>query len=44
MGEELLLAGQAVAPNRLLNQDFRFTYPTLRAALEHEFVSPKSNR
>jgi uncharacterized protein (TIGR01777 family) len=37
MGEELLLSGQAVAPERLLEQNFNFNYPTLTAALKEEF-------
>jgi len=37
MGEELLLSGQAVYPERLLEAGFKFQYPTLTAALEHEY-------
>ena len=41
MGEELLLSGQAVLSEQLLNQQFQFAYSTLLAALEHEFSSEK---
>ena len=34
MAEELLLQGQRVEPARLLNDGFRFQYPTLNGALE----------
>lgn len=37
MGEELLLSGQSVLPNRLLNYQFDFKYPTLLSALAKEF-------
>jgi hypothetical protein len=37
MGEELLLSGQAVVPQRLLENQFNFKYPTLLAALTKEF-------
>lgn len=39
MGEELLLAGQVVSPNRLLEHQFKFQYPSLESALAHEFPS-----
>lgn len=38
MGEELLLSGQAVKPKRLQDLHFTFQYPTLEAALRHEFA------
>ena len=34
MGEELLLQGQYVLPNKLLANDFQFQYPYLEAALQ----------
>lgn len=37
MGEELLLSGQAVSPQRLQELKFQFQYPTLQSALQHEF-------
>lgn len=37
MGEELLLSGQAVSPQRLNDLKFQFQYPTLQSALQHEF-------
>lgn len=37
MGEELLLSGQAVIPQRLLDYQFEFKYPTLLSALTQEF-------
>lgn len=37
MGEELLLCGQAVSPQRLQELKFKFQYPTLQSALQHEF-------
>ncbi|KTC92321.1 TIGR01777 family oxidoreductase [Legionella cincinnatiensis] len=37
MGEELLLSGQTVAPQRLAEYQFKFKYPTLLAALTKEF-------
>lgn len=37
MGEELLLSGQAVIPERLLEYQFRFEYPDLSSALAWEF-------
>ncbi|KTD69430.1 MULTISPECIES: TIGR01777 family oxidoreductase [Legionella] len=37
MGEELLLSGQTVAPQRLSEYQFNFTYPTLLSALTKEF-------
>ncbi|KTD11870.1 nucleoside-diphosphate sugar epimerase [Legionella gratiana] len=37
MGEELLLSGQTVAPQRLAEYQFKFKYPTLFAALTKEF-------
>lgn len=40
MGTELLLSGQAVSPQRLLEYKFRFKYPTLLAALTKEYESP----
>jgi NAD dependent epimerase/dehydratase family enzyme len=36
MGEETLLSGQRVIPRRLLEADFRFDYPELAGALQHE--------
>jgi len=36
MGEETVLAGQRVIPQRLLNAGFRFEYPELAPALRHE--------
>ncbi len=41
MGEELLLAGQAASPQRLLNQQFVFKHPALHDALEYEFLNNK---
>lgn len=38
MGEELLLSGQAVIPQRLLDHQFDFKYPTLLSALTREFA------
>lgn len=35
MAEELLLKGQHVAPEKLLNAEFKFKYPTLEAALRN---------
>ncbi|CAM2737152.1 nucleoside-diphosphate sugar epimerase [Legionella steigerwaltii] len=37
MGEELLLSGQTVTPQRLLEYQFDFEYPTLFSALTKEF-------
>ena len=37
MGEELLLSGQTVTPQRLLEYQFNFKYPTLLSALTKEF-------
>ncbi|PWY53941.1 TIGR01777 family protein [Legionella qingyii] len=37
MGEELLLSGQTVAPQRLSEYQFNFKYPTLLSALTKEF-------
>lgn len=37
MGDELLLSGQAVVPQRLLESEFQFQYPTLLSALAHEY-------
>lgn len=37
MGEELLLNGQNVYPQRLMSSGFNFNYPTLRSALDHEW-------
>lgn len=42
MGEELLLSGQAVIPQRLLEYQFNFKYPTLLAALTREFAGPQT--
>lgn len=39
MGQELLLSGQQVLPKRLLEAGFKFDYPTLDAALKHEYLS-----
>ena len=38
MAEELLLSGQCVYPEKLLASGFEFTYPTLEAALRHDFA------
>jgi len=35
MAEELLLSGQKVLPQALIEQGFDFTYPTLTAALDN---------
>lgn len=45
MGKELLLSGQRVYPEKLLSLGFTFTFPTLRAALSHEYKTnwPTSN-
>jgi uncharacterized protein len=37
MGAELILKGQRVVPKRLLEQGYTFNYPTLEAALKHEY-------
>ncbi|STY31768.1 nucleoside-diphosphate sugar epimerase [Legionella wadsworthii] len=37
MGEELLLSGQTVVPQRLIEYQFDFQYPTLYSALNKEF-------
>lgn len=37
MGEELLLSGQNVYPERLLDEGFEFTYPDIKSALRKEF-------
>ncbi len=37
MGEELLLSGQTVVPQRLSEYQFKFKYPTLLSALTKEF-------
>jgi uncharacterized protein (TIGR01777 family) len=37
MGEELLLGGQHVYPERLIQLGFEFLYPDLHKALEHEW-------
>jgi hypothetical protein len=37
MGEQLLLRGQNVYPQRLTELGYRFSYPTLQAALAHEW-------
>lgn len=37
MGVELLLSGQAVYPLRLQELHFKFKYPTLQSALQHEY-------
>lgn len=39
MGEELLLSGQTVVPQRLTEYQFNFKYPTLFAALTKEYNS-----
>lgn len=39
MGEELLLSGQRVLPKRLSELQFQFKYPTLLAALTHEWTT-----
>ncbi|MGC1182720.1 DUF1731 domain-containing protein, partial [Legionella sp.] len=39
MGEELLLSGQSVFPQRLLAHQFNFEYPTLLSALTEEFTN-----
>jgi NAD dependent epimerase/dehydratase family enzyme len=36
MGEELLLGGQNVYPERLKQLGFEFSYPDLASALKHE--------
>ena len=36
MGEETLLSGQRVLPQRLLDSRFHFDYPELAGALRHE--------
>jgi NAD dependent epimerase/dehydratase family enzyme len=36
MGEETLLSGQRVLPQRLLDSGFRFDFPELDGALRHE--------
>jgi uncharacterized protein len=38
MADALLLAGQRVVPQRLLDAGFRFRYPTLDAALRAELA------
>jgi len=38
MGEELLLSGQTVAPERLQLNGYTFAYPTLQASLEHAYA------
>ena len=38
MGEELLLSGQTVVPQRLSDYQFKFEYPTLLSALTKEFT------
>ncbi|MFT4057908.1 MAG: TIGR01777 family oxidoreductase [Legionella sp.] len=42
MGDELLLAGQAVIPQRLTEAEFQFQYPTLLSALSHEYEKTAS--
>jgi NAD dependent epimerase/dehydratase family enzyme len=37
MGDELLLVSQQVRPARLESLGFSFSFPTLEAALRHEF-------
>lgn len=37
MGEELLLSGQHIYPERLVGLNFKFTYPTLQSALAHDW-------
>ena len=37
MAEELLLRGQHVYPQKLLDAGYQFTYPELTPALEHEY-------
>jgi uncharacterized protein (TIGR01777 family) len=37
MGEELLLGGQNIYPERLLQSKFNFLYPNLLSALKHEW-------
>jgi uncharacterized protein len=37
MGEYLILKGQRVIPERLIDSGFTFEYPTIKQALEHEF-------
>lgn len=37
MGEELLLAGQNVYPEKLLDNQFTFKFPNLTSALKHEW-------
>lgn len=38
MGKELLLSGQYVYPERLLNEGFTFIYPTIDSTLKKEFA------
>ncbi|KTC71687.1 nucleoside-diphosphate sugar epimerase [Legionella birminghamensis] len=39
MGECLLLSGQRVLPNRLMDNGYQFQYPDLEDALEHQFAN-----
>lgn len=41
MGEELLLSGQDVYPEVLIQKSFEFTYPQLLQALQHEYTRSK---
>lgn len=38
MGECLLLKGQRVLPSRLIQSGYKFIFPDLKTALEHEYV------
>ena len=38
MGECLLLKGQRVVPNRLIELGYEFRYPDLKDALRHEYA------
>lgn len=44
MGEYLLLKGQRVIPTRLIAAGYKFQYPNLALALEHEFVKNCSEK
>lgn len=39
MGDELILKGQRVMPQRLTDLGYQFSYPTLNEALKHEYTS-----
>jgi NAD dependent epimerase/dehydratase family enzyme len=42
MAEELLLSGQCVYPQRLLDFGFKFKYPDVESALQHIYQGVKS--